>query len=236
MDRLVSLRNSLPTEALYRPDTALESIIATVQADRDKLSKQKRLFYFMDDPELSIAQIHGAIKEFKQRTKATYLVVAIDLATQVSDFMNSGKGENLAQSMEKAMNKLNVIAKKEMIHFILVAQFNRDADNTKVMKLSDIDALRPSLNNIKNGHAIAERSRAVLGLFRPKYYADRYLVEGEAAAEAEYLSDILEVQVLKQSNGATPRLKYSYEGEYFRCTPYKEDIVDPGSAAVELNF
>jgi hypothetical protein len=36
------------------------------------------------------------------------------------------------------------------------------------------------------------------------------------------MEDILEVQVLKQSNGSTPRLKYLYEGEIFRVNPFEE--------------
>lgn len=217
-DRLVSLRKGIPTRDLFDPGDHLDSIIRLVKEEREDL-KDNHNFYFSDEPSLSLVELVGLIKDFKARTKSDYCVIAIDLLTQLKDFMESSPGMNLAQSMERAMNKLNIIAKKENVHFIAVVQFNRDADNLKVTEIKDIDMLRPSLNNIKNAQAIAERSRAVLGIFRPKYYADRYLPDDP---EVEYMEDIMEVQVLKQSNGGTPRLLYDFDGEVFQVTPYEE--------------
>jgi len=165
--------------------------------------------------------VQSLIKEFKQRTRSDYLIVAIDLITQLQEFTRAGGGMNLANAYEMAMNKENIIAKAQNCHFINVTQFSRNADNFRISEFADLEdpALRPNLNDIKNAGAIAERSRAVLGLFRPKYYADRYLPDDP---NVEYMEDILEVQVLKQSNGATPRLKYLYEGEIFRVNPFEE--------------
>lgn len=236
MDRLISIRREIPTADLYNPGGDLDSIIRIIEEERIKL-KKSNLFYFVDDPEISLAQLPGMIKEFKQKTKSEYCVIAIDLLTQIQEFMESGMGGNLAQVIERAMNKLNIIAKKENVHIIGVVQFNREADNTKVTEIDNLHLLKPTLNNIKNAHAIAERSRAVLGLFRAKYYADRYCQDDE---HYEYMEDILEVQVLKQSNGATPLLKYDYDGEVFRTTPYveKEDdrTEEEKAAETKLNF
>jgi len=219
MDRLVSLRCEIPTGDLYQPGDALNAIKDIVETERKKLTEESRLFYFVDQPSLSLAQVHALIKEFKQRTKTNYCIVAIDLATQLIDFMKSGPGMNLANAIEMAMNHQSAIAKLENVHFIDVVQFNRDADNLKIEEFDDVWGLRPILGNIKNANAIAERSRAVLGLFRPKYYLDRYLPEDEQAAN---YPDIMEVQVLKQSNGHLPRLKYMCDMEIFRMLPYVE--------------
>ncbi len=218
-DRLTSLRCEIPTTELYNQE-AIPTIRQAVERMRKELINTK-LFYFVDEPNLSLAQIQSLIKEFKQRTRSNYVIVAIDLVTQLQDFTRTGSGMNLANAYEMAMNKENVIAKAQNCHFINVVQFSRNADNFKLSEFADLDnpALRPNLNDIKNAGAIAERSRAVLGLFRPKYYADRYLPDDE---NLEYMEDILEVQVLKQSNGSTPRLKYLYEGEIFRINPFEE--------------
>ena len=221
MDRLMSMRCDIPTADLYNPDPeALEAIIRNVNREREKL-KNSNLFYFVDEPDLSLVQVSQLIKEFKQRTKKDYVVVAIDLLTQLREFMAGGSGMNLAQSIERAMNKLNIVAKKENCHIIGVVQFNREADNIKLQEPDDVRLLRPTLNNIKNAQAIAERSRAVLGLFRPKYYIDRYLPD-----HAEYMDDVMEVQVLKQSNGSTPRIYYEYIGEVFAVIPYEPPADD----------
>ena len=238
-DRLLSMRREIPTTELYAPGEAMSGIIKIIEQEREEL-KNANKFFFVEEPDLSLTQISSLIKEHKQRTRSDYLVVAIDLLTQVREFMSSSQGLNLAQSMERAMNKLNIIAKKENVHILGVVQFNRDADNLKIHEHEDIKLLRPTLNNIKNAQAIAERARAVLGIFRPKYYADRYLADLE---ETEYMDDVMEVQVLKQSNGSTPRVLYEFDGEVFRVTPYverqQEDMTEEeqeAHAVLEGNF
>lgn len=237
-DRLLSMRREIPTSELYAPGDAMSGIIKIIEQEREEL-KNANKFFFVEEPDLSLTQISSLIKEHKQRTRSDYLVVAIDLLTQVREFMSSSQGLNLAQSMERAMNKLNIIAKKENVHILGVVQFNRDADNLKIHEHEDIKLLRPTLNNIKNAQAIAERARAVLGIFRPKYYADRYLSDLE---ETEYMDDVMEVQVLKQSNGSTPRILYEFDGEVFRVTPYTESQQEmteeerEAHAVIEGNF
>jgi replicative DNA helicase len=227
MDRLISMRCDIPTEALYDME-ALPGIRKRVEEERARLAANK-LFYFVEEPNMSLGQINSLIKEFKQRTHSDYVLIAIDLVTQLEDFVKLSGGMNLANTYEMAMNKQNIIAKAQRCHFLDVVQFNREADNVRVTEFADLEdpALRPMLNNIKNAQAIAERSRAVLGLFRPKYYADRYIPDAE---EVQYMSDILEVQVLKQSNGKTPKLKYLYEGEVFRVSPFVEEESAEGTA------
>jgi len=232
-DRLISLRRGIPTSALYKNDSSLLDIIPIVEEERDELKRNER-FFFVEEPQLSIARLRNLIKEFKQRTGQNYLILAIDLVTQLSDFMSASNKMSVAGSMELAMNELNAMAKEMNAHIIAVAQFNRDADNYKVATIEDLDILRPSLNNIKNSAAIAERSRVVLGLFRKKFYADRYLQDLE---EAELMEDILEVNILKNSSGAVGnRLNYLFEGEFFKITPYVQSDVDQRVAEEKINF
>ena len=227
MDRLIAMRLGIPTAALNDTE-ALPGLKDQIEDERKKLVGNK-FFYFVDNPSLTLGQVNAIIKDFKQRTRCDYVLVAIDLVTQLQDFTKLASGMNLANTYEMAMNKQNIIAKAENCHFIDVVQFNREADNIKIASFEDLSnpALRPMLNNIKNAQAIAERSRAVLGLYRPKYYADRYLSESE---EVAYMKDIMEVQVLKQSDGTTPKIKYLFEGEVFRVSPFIEEPKDPAAA------
>lgn len=220
-DRLISLRRRIPLHDLYSHDAAtINSIITVVEEERRELQNNKN-FYLVDEPSLSLARLRALVKEFKQRTKNEYVLVFVDLATQLRDFTKSSSGMNLANSIEVAMNEANAIAKELGIHFVFVVQFNRDADNYKVSTLEDLEVLRPSLNNIKNSQAIAERSRVVLGAFRKKYYADKFLQHIPEAAE---LADIMEIQILKSSNSAVGKiLKYYFDGAFYSITAMLDD-------------
>lgn len=220
MDRFMSMRREIPTSSLYEPGDAAGYIKQCIKEEKAELSKNKS-FFFVEDPDIDLAELLAMIKEFKQRTKEDYLILVVDLITQLGDFMSTSSGMSLANSIEKAMNLLNAIAKKENIHIIGVAQFNREADSARVHSIEDLEHLRPTLNHLKNSHALGERPRQVLSVFRRKYYADRYLPESE---EIEYMKDIMEVTVLKQSNGNVgQRLTYMFDGEIFKCTPYFEE-------------
>ena len=231
-DRLIALRQGISIRDLHTYDSSLEGIIPLVQQEKEALA-QNNSFYFVDEPSLSIARIRSLIKEFKQRSGNDYAIVAIDLITQVTDFMHGKSGHSVANAMETAMNDLNALAKEQNVHIIAVVQFNRGADNYKVLCLEDLELLRPSLNNIKNSAAIAERSRVVLSLFRKKYYSDRYLQHIPEAAELE---DILEVNILKNSSGPVGHtIKYLFDGEHFRTVPIQDDQVEALST-LELDY
>jgi replicative DNA helicase len=218
-DRLISMRRGIPMEDLYAYDDRLLSIADVVREEMEALKGNNR-FYFVEEPGLSIARLKPLIKEFKQRTRSDYAVVFIDLATQLEDFMKTKGNSSVANSMELAMNSLNALAKELNIHFGLVAQFNREADNYKISTVDDLDNLRPTLGQIKNSNAIAERSRVVLGLFRKRYYVEKYLQDD---SDAMALPDQLDVQVLKNSSGPSGEIiKYSFEGQFFRVTPLIE--------------
>jgi replicative DNA helicase len=219
-DRLIALRREIPMEHLHACDESLLSVVDLVREEKKALENNKR-FYFVEEPLLSISRLRSLIKEFKQRAKTDYAIVAIDLVTQITDFMHNKGNASVANSIETAMNDLNALAKEQSIHIIAVTQFNREADNYKVTCVEDLEMLRPTLNHIKNSAAIAERSRVVLSLFRKKYYSDRYLVNDPAAEE---IPDILEAAILKNSSGPVGHVfKYMFEGSIFRCTPMLEE-------------
>lgn len=230
-DRLISLRRKIPLQDLYSHDpSTIQAIIDVVNEERKTLEENQN-FFLVDEPSLSLARLRSIIKEYKQRTKNSYAIVFVDLATQLRDFTKSSSGMNLANSIEIAMNEANSIAKELGVHFVFVVQFNRDADNYKISSVEDLELLRPSLNDIKNSQAIAERSRVVLGIFRRKPYADRSL---QHIPEAASLEDIMEVQILKSTNGAVGKiLKYYFDGTYFTITPILEDQM---AATLDIDY
>jgi replicative DNA helicase len=232
-DRLIALRREIPMSDLHTCDSSLLSVIDVVKEEKESLKANKN-FYFVEEPSLSIARLRALVKEFKQRAKTDYAIIAVDLVTQLTDFMHNKGNSSVANSIETAMNDLNALAKEQNVHIIAVVQFNREADNFRVSTIEELDMLRPTLNHIKNSAAIAERSRVVLSLFRKKYYSDRYLIGVEGA---DLIPDLMETTILKNSSGPVGHVfYYAFEGEFFRCTPMLEDQVTKMQAAAELEI
>jgi replicative DNA helicase len=219
MDRWLANRLGIPVTEFYKTGREMDPTISLVRKERESVSD--RSFRFIDDPSISLATIVRLIREFKMTYKTDYAMIFIDLVTQVKEFVAVGKG-NLSTSMELAVNKLNAIAKKENVCFFCVAQMNREADSTRITSIDELHKLRPTINNIKNSHALGERSRSVLALFRPKYYAERLFPEDETL---EFMPDHLEVQIVKQSMGKTGTVgQYLFNGSEFRLTPVEGSI------------
>lgn len=218
-DRLLSLRAGIPSEELYKPEN-VEAIREAVKNQREEL-KERKNFYFCQDPDIDMTKLRSIIREYKHKTKNDYVFVAIDLLTMMKEFSNS-KG-NTAQSIEVAMNELSSLAKTENVHIFGVVQFNRQTDNIKIHTIEEINELRPALNNIKNSGAIAERSRVVLGLFNPKQYVDKYLVPINAPG-CDDVENTLELQILKNSHGGVGKVfRYMLIPEQFKAIPIEDE-------------
>lgn len=234
MDRLIAMRCGISNEDLYNPDPDnIDNIRTIVEQEKAALSNRKN-FYFCEEPNIDLRKLRNLIREFKQRSHCDYCLVAIDLLTQMKGFMSASNGSSTATAMEIAMNDLNALAKSENVHILGVAQFNRDSDNVKIRDLQDIEDCRPNLASIKNSGALAERSRLVLSVFRPRYYIDRYLIEDE---QAQSQPDIMEVQVLKNSSGASGKMfRYMFDSDHFRLLPLEDEEQQKLDQLKDLDF
>lgn len=234
MDRLIAMRCGISNEELYDSNSEnIDHIIGIVKQEKEALSNRKN-FMFSEDPDIDIPKLRKLIKEFKQRTKQGYCLVAIDLLTQMKNFMSSKNGTNTATAMEIAMNELNALAKSENVHIIGVAQLNRESDNLKIRDLQDIEDCRPNLASVKNSSALVERSRVTLACFRKAYYIGRYLQNDEQAMAQP---DIMEVQVLKNSNGPSGKnFRYMFDSDHFKLLPLADEEQAKLDALRELDF
>ena len=223
MDRLVASRLGIENRELYNPEN-MEGIIEQVKDESQNLSNRKN-FYFCRATGVDIPKLKSLIREFKQKTKKDYCIVAIDLLSGMKGFMVSSGGASTASTIEVNMNRLEELALEENVHIIGVVQINRSSDSYKISHVEQINGLRPTLNDVKNSGAYAEKATTLLALFRPKYYADRYCKEDPATAT---MQDVLEVQVLKDRNAQAGEIfKYMFDGKFFRLLPLFEDDADP---------
>lgn len=238
MDRLIAMRKGIPNDELYNQGN-IDSVIESVEEEKRNLLTRNK-FYFVEDPSIDLTKLRSMIREFKQRTHEDYCLVAIDLLTQLKGFnVSTNKGTSNAMSIELAMNDLNALAKEENVHIIGVVQFRRDSDSIKISSLDDLERARPTLGEIKNSGAISERSRVVLGIFRPKMVAERFrqaLTEPEQTA-LDNMSDIMEVQVLKNSAGNVGRIfKYMFDNQCFRLLPLVDETQAKINALAEVGI
>lgn len=234
MDRLIAMRRRIPVRYFY-PDGRFmtdenqygipDEAFKIVEEEGRKLSRNKR-FFFVEESDLNLHDVENLIRETQKRSRSEYVVVIIDLLTMVRNF--SGGDPKV---YEEAINFEHRIAKRNNVHMFNVVQANRNADSANIHSIDSIGNLRPSLNTIKNSHAIAERSRNVLGAFRARFYAERLFPDDPALPA---MDDIYEVIGLKQSQGPVGwSARYLFEGETFSLMPVFRQNEDPQESGEE---
>ena len=224
-DRLLANRLQIPyTEIVNPPDAeTYQSIYDQVQQERQLLDSNK-LFRFCEDANVSISDLKKAIIKFQEQIGQKYCIVVLDLITMIQDFVNTKSGLGMPQTIELAINKMNALSKELGIHYIGTAQLNRAGESTSVVDPEDVLRFRPSRHQVKNSSALLERCRYVVSLFRKKYYLEQYFGDDEEIMDCE---DIVELQILKQNNGKTPRRCELFDGSTFSMT-YKPDDENSG--------
>jgi replicative DNA helicase len=224
MDRWMASRMRVPLRELFSKKGQIdESIYERVRLEREKL-EHGRKFAFIDETRVSAASLEKMIGQVKLKMQTDYMVVFVDLATMMEDF-----SEGTAVAYEQGMNNLHQMAKRTGVHLVLIVQaINKTLENHRPATIEGIRMFRPTIADIKNSGAIAERSRHVLSVFRQHFYAQKFFPEDPLVQEED---DILDVQVLKCSNGAVGAIvHYLYDGELFRVYGIPENYV-PQTAA-----
>lgn len=219
-DRLLAMRLKIPASDLgISGKGEVEPYIFDLLEEEERKLKKVKKFGFVEEPGLSLDNIRSLIIEEKKRMGVNYMVVTIDLLTMVDEFSNSKKVHH-GGPYEPQINKLHSIAKELNVHFVNVVQANRESYKAKIRDPEEIKKLIPQTEDIKNSGAIAERSRNVMSLFRPKYYIEKFFPD----EKIDYVDDIFEVRSGKYTQGkANQILKYLYNPEFFSFLPYIDD-------------
>lgn len=219
LDRLVSLRTGVPFKEVIRIGKTQE---ATTDIEELVLHEMRGLethsnFAIVNKADLDMRKLKSYIQQFQARLPGRkYCIVIIDLLLMIQDFYDVGN--NMAQMIEKAINKLDILAKELNFHWIGVVQLGRAAESDKVFSEQAIDKLRPTRTSIKNSNALLERSRWAITIFRKRYFADLYL----SSEEAFGIRDIAEIQLMKANDEEIARRFADFDGKTFKMT-YSED-------------
>jgi replicative DNA helicase len=221
MDRWMASRLRIPFHNLYSKNGVIdESVAERVKEERSKLERANSdKFVFVDETRVSASSLEKMIGRIKMKMRTDYMVVFVDLATMMEDF-----GDGTPIAYEQAMNGLHQMVKRTGVHLVLVVQaVQKSLENKRPATIEGLKVFRPTLADIKNSGAIAERSRQVLGVYREHYYAAKFFPDDPLVQEED---DVMEVSVLKCSNSEVgKRLKYLYDGGMFRLYPVPEDYI-----------
>lgn len=219
LDRLASIRTHIPFKDILKIGKKEELASAREVIDHEiQALRTHPNFAIVDDPNINMRKLEMYIKRFQAKLPGRkYCVVFIDLLLLITEFYAEGDG-SMAQMIEKAINKLDILAKKLGVHWVGVVQLNRSVESDKVQSLQSIDKLRPTRSSIKNSAALLERARWAITVFRKKYFADLYLTEAEVGT----MEDIAEIQLMKANDEAIGRREMDFDGPTFTMTPRME--------------
>lgn len=216
LDRLVSIRTGYPFKEIVRIGKTQET---NTELEKQILYEIKSLsvhpnFAIVNKANINMKTLKMYIKRFQAKLPGNkYCIVFIDLLLMIQDFYDNGTG-NMATAIERAINKLDILAKELGIHWVGVVQLNRSVESDKVLSEQSINKLRPTRASIKNSAALLERARWAITVFRKKYFADLYLSEEEAAG----IDDIAEIQLMKANDESISRRFATFDGPTFKIT------------------
>lgn len=219
IDRLAAIRTGYPFKDIVRLG---KNGFANTELEKEILHEIDGLrahpnFAIVDKPNLNMKKLRSYIKRFQAKLPGRkYCIVFIDLLLMIKEFYDDGS--NMAQMIERAINKLDILAKELGVHWVGVVQLNRSVESDKVLSEQAINKLKPTRSAIKNSSALLERARWAVTVFRKKYFADLYLSE----EEAEGIDDIAEIQLMKANDESIARRYMTFDGPTFKMTENKE--------------
>jgi len=203
--KLLAFRTHLPISTIVKkPEDLSSDELSIYEHEKQQLALNRHIF-LNDKPSQNIASVREQILLLQDHIKQQYMVVVIDLFGKLSDLQSS---DNFARDYEKKLNEIQVMVRELGVHMILVAQLNREVGKKN---------RRPTMNDLKNSHALTEVSDIIFGIHRPYYDPEKtfkqYLTYGMPQdTDDEYEDDskiietdpnqnVAEVIILKQRMG-----------------------------------
>ena len=197
--RLISICDRIPLKRMTKNIRVWEQVgmeqwmkarIASIQSEWPIVLIEPTTQYFLTDIRHTLRQKHA--QGFFPK------VIFIDLFAQLDDV---GVADNQAAVMQEKINQAANMAKEFQVHFCLIVQLKRN-NNQKGHKREDLD-MREQL---KGTGGYEERGDLILMVERPSYY------------DKELDDTIMNVTILKQRDGATPKIQMSFDKHSLQIT------------------
>lgn len=172
----------------------------------NELGKYKNYLYFNENEEdLDLGMLDALIYQSKEKFKDEgvlpdddYMVVIIDLLSDLEDFMKETKDD-----ITLGMKILHKMAKKHKIHFIPVVQSNENKfrqGKSLFTKPEECDFFKLGREDIYGGTAYAKKSRVILSLMRPLELKKLFFPDQMELWNT--MEDVMKVHCIKQTEGS----------------------------------
>ncbi len=199
------------------PDEEEGMIMGLIEEKQELLDLDNIIL--VSDPSMKLSDVDYAIKSFAMGGEG---YVFVDLLSMVSDY---GK---TPQEIEESTNKIHQIAKRHNVHLLGVLQANRNVEEVKKYNVRNMSSI-PSIQNVKNSSAPAERARLLLGVSRRRFenddhesIAQKHIRNNSGEKNVDCFKDVFTVHVIKNSYGeANVRLNYFADMRFGRFLPYE---------------
>lgn len=159
IDRYISIDGMIDLETLVKYPETLTDAQKQVKEEVKKGIRNNKSLYLRDKPSPSIKDIKEKIIKLQEKLKTKYIVIFIDLFDKIKNV--TSKSDNMQGSFHISLNDLQTLAKDLEVHFVLVAQINRESEKSQTK--------RPGLANLKHSGAFEEVADIILFIDRPSY-------------------------------------------------------------------
>lgn len=187
-DRVLSGESRVAAERIRRVDLDAFAV-RDIQGALERFPKSRP--WIVDDRSgITADEIVRSVRR-SSKANGTQLVVV--------DYIQLLRGmprESREETISAAVHALADAAKQDRIAYLVLAQLNRECERR--------DDKRPLLSDIKQAGTIEERAKCVIALYRPHYY------------DRSAPSDVIELLIRKNSQGATGPTTAMWHGETIR--------------------
>ncbi len=151
-------------------------------------------------PGLTLSQIASRVRQIRTRLERTGRFLSVLIVDHIGLVRPSKRySGNRVQEISEISSGLKALAKELNIAVIGLSQLNRSVESR--------EDKRPVLSDLRDSGSIEQDADVVIGLFRESYYLERK--PDPSVEEADRLvrvKDTLEIEILKQRSGPTPRI------------------------------
>lgn len=159
LDRYLSATSLIPMEKLIKNREMLtESDRFQLNIAKNRLLSNSYL-HLNDTPGPTIENIRTAILRLQEKIGQKYMVLFIDLFDKVKNLL--GNPNNMTANFHLNLNAIQSLGKELDVHFVLVAQINRDTEKRQ--------SSRPKMADLKHSGAFEEVADIILFVDRPSY-------------------------------------------------------------------
>lgn len=197
-DRILSRRSRVPAESIRGLNFSVQDLHALRHA-ASSLTEERH--WLIDDRSgISAEEVVRSVRRARRRNKTR--VVIVDYV----QLLTGQRGESKQERLDRSINVLADAAKRDEMAYVVMSQMNRGSQGR--------DDKRPTLPDLRGAGELEERAKCVIGLHRPAYYGE--VMQGPYGEELPVPDDMLEMLVLKQSDGETGTVVVNWDAKTMR--------------------